>query len=260
MNTVVYDGSFEGLLTAIFEVYEYKLQDVAIYKEQSAHSSLFGTIHKVYTNTEKSRRVLQKITQQLTRSSCTQFYKTFLSELPGIENTLLRYVQYVLDGKTGAENDYGHADVLMVQQTSRKVDREKHRMKAFVRFELTGDGLYYAVVQPDFDVLVLISKHFKESYADQRWMIYDAKRKYGIYYDLEKVSPVEVQFNDHTGNKTGDHFMYDEREKLYQTLWQQYFSSVNIKARRNMKLHIQHMPKRYWKYLTEKHISLDDQE
>ncbi|RYZ23730.1 MAG: DUF4130 domain-containing protein, partial [Chitinophagaceae bacterium] len=45
---------------------------------------------------------------------------------------------------------------------------------------------------------------------------------------------------------------YDEAESIYQELWKQYFKSVNIAARKNTKLHIQHMPKRYWKYLPEK--------
>ncbi len=45
--------------------------------------------------------------------------------------------------------------------------------------------------------------------------------------------------------------IYDEKEALYQILWQQYFSSVNISARKNMKLHIRHMPRRYWKNLIE---------
>ena len=41
-------------------------------------------------------------------------------------------------------------------------------------------------------------------------------------------------------------------EKKYQTLWQRYFVKTGIPERKNMKLHIQWMPKRYWKYLTEK--------
>ncbi|WP_340696552.1 DUF4130 domain-containing protein [Flavobacterium gyeonganense] len=35
-------------------------------------------------------------------------------------------------------------------------------------------------------------------------------------------------------------------------MWRRYFSSVTIESRKNMKLHIQHMPKRYWKNLIEK--------
>jgi probable DNA metabolism protein len=62
-------------------------------------------------------------------------------------------VQYVISSKHGVENDYGNADVLMVQQVSKKVEREKHRMEAFVRFQLTKDGLYYALIQPDYNVL-----------------------------------------------------------------------------------------------------------
>jgi probable DNA metabolism protein len=100
-------------------------------------------------------------------------------------------------------------------------------------------------------VLPLLIAHFKNRYADQRWLIYDGKRKYGIYYDLHTVETIELSFNEDV--KHGNiQIIYDEQEPLYQSLWQQYFGSVNIKARKNTKLHIQHMPKRYWKYLPEK--------
>ena len=41
-------------------------------------------------------------------------------------------------------------------------------------------------------------------------------------------------------------------ETDYQELWKAYFKSVDIPERRNLKLHLQHVPKRYWKYLVEK--------
>jgi probable DNA metabolism protein len=123
-------------------------------------------------------------------------------------------------------------------QTAKKVRREKHRMEAFIRFQLTKDNLYYAICQPDFNVLPLIEKHFRTRYADQRWLIYDALRKYGIYYDLEKVERVEINFNEDTSNGHDISNIYDDNEELYQTLWQQYFKSVNIVARKNTRLHI----------------------
>ncbi len=83
-------------------------------------------------------------------------------------------------------------------------------------------------------------------------MIYDALRKYGIYYDLKKVERVEIKFNQDSNNGHDISNIYDDNEELYQMLWQQYFKSVNIVARKNTKLHIQHMPKRYWKFLIEK--------
>lgn len=252
MQLLVYDGSFEGWLTAVFDVYEYKYADVNIRTHGHAQPNAFGIVHTVYTDAAKAERVWKGLRQKISTGAASQVYKTFLSEIISIEDTLLRYVQYVFRSKTIVESDYSNTDVLMVQQTSRKVHREKHRMEAFVRFQLTSDKLYYSVVQPDFNVLPLIIKHFKTRYADQRWLIYDSRRRYGIYYDLNEVNTVSIDFNEHTSGGKDVSVIYDESEPMYQQLWQQYFSSVNIAARKNTKLHLRHMPKRYWKYLTEK--------
>ena len=83
-------------------------------------------------------------------------------------------------------------------------------------------------------------------------MIYDVHRRYGIYYDLESTEIIEMVFNEETENGKNIGDIMDEEKKMYQQLWQQYFNSVNIAARKNMKLHIRHMPKRYWRFLTEK--------
>jgi probable DNA metabolism protein len=45
---------------------------------------------------------------------------------------------------------------------------------------------------------------------------------------------------------------YSEDEGIYQNLWKNYFNSVNIASRKNTRLHVRHIPKRYWRHLTEK--------
>jgi len=252
MTTLVYDGSFKGWLTAVFEVYEYKLLDAGIQPAYSYQDELMHAKHEVVTDESKSARVWKTLSEKMTRQTLKRIYQTFLSEEPNIENIMLEFVRYAIRTRLSIENDFGNPSVLKIQQMSRKVHREKHRMEAFVRFQLTSDKLYYAIVQPDFNVLPLIQTHFKERYADQRWLIYDTQRKYGIYYDLEQVTEVKINFSE--DSTVPADAVYDEHESMYQQLWQQYFSSVNIKARKNTRLHIQHMPKRYWKYLTEKMI------
>lgn len=251
MTPVLYDGSFDGFLSAVFEVYDRKIKEANITAGAAANGSLFSNEIIIATNTEYSKRVWKGLEQKLSLRSRTDVYTTFLSEVKGIENVLLRFIQYVFSSKGFVENNYTNADVLLVKQTAAKVHRERHRMQAFVRFQRMKDDLYFASVQPDFNVLPLIAKHFKDRYADQRWLIYDAMRRYGIYYDLNEVSEVAFTFSEVTGGNNIS-VAYDESEALYQLLWKQYFSSVNIAARKNMKLHIQHMPKRYWKNLTEK--------
>src|ERR1700759_5807161 len=125
------------------------------------------------------------------------------------------------------------------------IGRERHRMEAFIRFQKLSDGTFYAGVEPDFNVLPLLIKHFRDRYADQKWIIYDLKRKYGIYYDLEKVEYMEVEFST-DGDKNKLTGIYFEDEQLYQHLWKNYFNSVNIPSRKNLKLHLRHIPKRYW--------------
>lgn len=251
MDVLVYDESFEGFLTAVFEVYEYKLPDVTIVKQSICNATIFGQQRSVVTDDAKAKRVWKGLHQHISKEAVTALYHTWLSEVDNVEQVLLQYMRYAFSKKESIETDFSHPAVLTVAQTIKKVHREKHRMEAFIRFQLTKDGLYYAVIEPDYNVIPLLSKHFKNRYADQRWLIYDTRRKYGIHYNLEEVSFVQLTFSE--GVKGNDiNTVYDEQEELYQSLWQQYFKSVNIKARKNIKLHIQHMPRRYWKYLVEK--------
>jgi len=124
-------------------------------------------------------------------------------------------------------------------------------MEAFIRFQLTKDGIFYCGIDPDFNVLPLILNHFKNRYADQQWIIYDLKRQYGLYYNLDEVEEITIELQEGT-IKNREQYQFSEQEDLYAKLWKDYFKSTNIVARKNTKLHIKHVPKRYWKYLTEK--------
>lgn len=251
MTVLQYDGSYAGLLTAIFEVYEHQFYDASIGQEGESYS-LFGNRRLVHTDTAKAERVLKKLEDRLSKNAIDQFYSYYLSGLPAIENSMLGYVRYVLASVKPVENDYSHRDVLTLQQTSRKVQREKHRMEGFVRFQLAKDGLHYSMIQPDFNVLPLISKHFEQRYANQCWLIYDVRRKYGLYYDERQVNEVQLSFEKVLHDETQLISIHDEDEELYQRIWQHYFSSVNSTARKNLSLHVRYMPGRYWQYLAEK--------
>lgn len=252
MQAVLYDGSWEGFLCAVFDVYEYKYTDAHICPEHSFNGHLFGATHQTRLEPAHSARVWKGLERILSKTACDAVYHTFLSGLDDMEANLLAYIRYAFARGGAMEDDFSHPAVIYLTQTARKVWREKHRMEAFVRFQKTADDLFYALVEPDYNVLPLISDHFRTRYADQRWMIYDARRRYGIYYDLHQVRQVEIHFDNTTQQGRDITQAYEASEPMYQVLWQQYFKSVNIGARKNTKLHVQHMPKRYWKHLTEK--------
>lgn len=127
-------------------------------------------------------------------------------------------------------------------------------MEAFIRFRHLADGIFYCGIEPDY-VLPLIMTHFKNRYTDQQWIIYDLTRHYGLFYNLKSVQEVQLGLKEEKQMNRPQEQMLTENESLYTTLWKNYFKSTNIAARKNTRLHVQHVPKRYWKYLTEK-ISL----
>ncbi|WP_312075470.1 TIGR03915 family putative DNA repair protein [Chryseobacterium sp.] len=251
MTTLLYDGSFDGLLTAIFEIFEYKYKDVQIVnREKFQQENMFAEIHEVITQNEKSERVLKKIEDNIGKSGIHELLKVFLSEEDDLEHLIFSAIkQSIQHPNENILQNYADNDILRISKISKSISRERHRMTAFVRFEKMQDGVFFAKIDPDFNVLPLIRNHFKNRYQDQKWMIYDLKRHYGILYNLENCDffyPEEKL----DLNKYQEKF-HDE-ENQYQKLWQRYFFKTNIKERKNTKLHLQHVPKRYWKYLTEK--------
>ncbi|PVX51078.1 putative DNA metabolism protein [Balneicella halophila] len=248
-----YNGNFDGFLAAIFDVYDLKLQDAIIRREDGEEvANLFA--QEIYSSYDekKAERVQLRLQKILGKRGLRELWMSFLGEEKGIEDTLLSVIRYALKTQKNVLGDYGHPDVLHLRDTLKKIGRESHRMKAFVRFKLGDDGIYYSLIEPDFDVLPLLEYHFKTRFADQRWLIYDLKRKYGIYYDLKEVQIVNISESESKNGLALREIRFDDDELHFQRLWKSYFTHTTIESRLNKKLHLQLLPRRYWKYLSEK--------
>lgn len=248
----VFDGSLEGLLCAVFERFERKPGTVSLIPEWLHQPDAFISGFKITNDKTKADRVWKGLQSRLSAEWLRKCYCCFLSERQDAYNALFEFCAYIFSEPPGAEKNYGNAHVLTVAQYAKKVEREKHRMEAFIRFQQTADHLFYCAIDPDFNVIPLIMKHFKDRYSDQKWVIYDLKRHYGIYYDLDTVEEIHISPEDRKAFEKPGKALLSGTETLYASLWKDYFNSTNIKARKNTRLHVQHVPKRYWKYLTEK--------
>lgn len=251
MTRLIYDGTFEGLLTAVYEVYDYKLTHVKLEKGEWLSSALFENVMQVVTDKVRAERVLTGLRQKLSASGIQRLYIAHMGELKNEDDALMGYIRHVFESGFNIEEDYANKYVMRVSEIVRMMRREKHRMEAFIRFKKLADGTFYAAVEPDFNVLPLLIRHFKNRYADQKWMIYDTRRNYGLYYDLHDTQFISLEFSEVKSHENVAAAFCDD-ETLYQDLWKNYFTSVNISARKNTKLHLRHIPKRYWKHLTEK--------
>lgn len=250
----IFDGTYHGFLCCVFVNFERKDTDVQLQVEgeDASQADLFAEHRLIFTDLVKAQRVQTGLNKILRKSKAMDFFRVFLSEDRKAWAASFNIICQLFSGQAQILENYGDAEVLYFAQTLKKVSRERHRMKAFVRFSKSSDGLFFAVVEPDFNVLPLIVPFFKNRYADQSWLIYDVKRKYGLLYDKKSVMEVQLSPEEKQALTTDAVISLDEKDAHFQTLWKRYYQSTNIEARRNMKLHLQYVPKRYWKYLVEK--------
>ena len=253
MQTWTYDGTFEGFLTLVFDCFEQKLFPDKIVRSSVLQSSLFPSDYISFTDEQRSKRVWAGLHKRISATSCQMLYYTYLSEIDDVESKILRYIKKVFESKVNNEYNFGDETVLLISKLSLKVSHEANRIRMFVRFQKTADNIYFASFDPQYNVLPLVIDHFESRFADQQWIIYDTRRNYGFYYNLDETC--EINFSENPVNKkngaiNAEAMAADEKE--FQDLWRNYFSNLCIKERINLKLHAKLLPRRYWKYLTEK--------
>ena len=245
----------DGLLTAVFDAFSLKEQPEQLLAKGDALPLFCDHTYSVTTDDEKARRVWTGLEKQLSHEAVRLISVSWLSELSELSTPLFQYVCKVFRQGDISKN-FADSDVLTVTNIARRVLHEQLRMKQFIRFQKAKDGTYLAVVSPDHNVLPIIIDHFQDRFNDQPWLIYDAKRHYGFYYDGQKVIRVtfedesSVPFNLANGKLNAEVLSYDDQ--LFQDLWRTYFKAICIKERINPRKQLQDMPRRYWKYMTEK--------
>ena len=247
----VTDGTFEGLLTAIFAAYRTKRKPDAIEPGGIGQLSLFEDRIDIQTDFDKADRTWRGLKRYLGSKKRRQLFEAHLSGSPGVETMIFQIVSdMVPDNKNRLESrqSAGPSSHLQVEKLARKVRQEAHRMKGFVRFQQTGKERYLALIAPQYDILPLVRKHFEARFADQQWIIYDTARNYGICHDTRDTRELRL---DSAALKAfpGD---AAPNEEICQCLWRRYYDAVNIPQRSNPKLHARMLPRRYWRYLPEK--------
>ncbi len=266
MLVYLFDNTLDGLLTAVFDSFFLHQQPEYLLTDGDQMPLFADEVHQVNTNSEKAERVWKGLEKHLSRDGLRMITISWLSEERTLNQPLFNFICKVfrLPALSGIERNASDPDVLEVRNTCRRVLHEQLRMKQFIRFQKAKDGTYLAVISPDHNVLPLVTDHFQQRFNDQPWLIYDAHRHYGYYYD-GTAAPIHITFEDEGAapfdltNGDLDADVLSKDDALFQQLWRTYFKAICIKERLNPKKQLSDMPRRYWKYMTEKKASPDDE-
>ena len=229
MTVFVYDKTFEGLLTAVFDAYSRRSFPDLLLAEGEPFPLFYDEAVTICTDDAKVDRVWKGLQKRLSAMALSVITVTWLSELPETDMLLFRYIRKAIDAPRTIELNFGDPDVLEVSKVWKKVTNERLRVIQFLRFQKAADGTFFAAVKPVYNVLPLTLPHLKDRFADR----FEEKEAHLL------------------SGLLGEELM-DADEKLFQQMWKTYFKSIAIKERLNPKLHRQHMPARFWKYMPEK--------
>ena len=259
MTTYVFDNTPDGLLTAVFDSFFLHQQPVTLLTEGEPLPLFADEPHHVVTDTEKAARVWKGLEKHLSKDGLRMITISWLSEELTLNQPLFNFICKVFRQPEvkGIEQNAADPDVLAVRNSCRRVLHEQLRMKQFIRFQKAKDDTYLAVASPDHNVLPLVVDHFQDRFNDQPWLIYDARRHYGYYYSGTD-DPVRITFENEAAvpfdlsNGKLDADTLSNDDALFQQLWRTYFKAICIRERINPKKQLSDMPRRYWKYMTEK--------
>lgn len=247
-----FDGSFDGLLTAVFDSFARKESPGLLLAPGGNLPLFYDQVHDVTADEEKSLRVWRKLCKVVSHGARSALTTAFLTDSPDFPLHALRFVSRAVTSEVRIENDFSDPSVLAVLKECRRVRGEAHRLLQFVRFQKASDGTYFSMIEPIFDVLPFAVSHFADRFSDQPFIIYDRLRDYGYHSDssgLHRLTIDPDSYHMQTGLLSDD--LMDPQERLFQDLWRTYVKSTAIMERLNPRKQRQDMPVRYWKYLTE---------
>ncbi|PKM93955.1 MAG: hypothetical protein CVU84_13685 [Firmicutes bacterium HGW-Firmicutes-1] len=239
----LHDGLFDGFLTCIYQHY-YGQKASGIFDVNMYTPCLFDEVIAIETDTEKARKVYDSIFAKLSEEVYWTVFYTFLSNNPNKDCYLLQYLITAFKMGQSICLLHSHDVTYPVKRLSKKVMGESHRFLGILRFSDVGNCLY-ARIEPENDILMLLSDHFVDRFKNERFIIHDIKRGKAIISNQGQWVITDFELNEK--------IIYGEKELLFQGLWKKYFQSIGIESRINPKLQQQFVPLKYRKHVVEFH-------
>ncbi len=241
------ENHIEGILTAIYDAFEYKNQmekyedNIAIEIGNEGNLSLFAREEVVITNSDKARKTVYAIQKKLGYSVYDTVFYALCHFAPDRASVVLGYLVRAFATGSCIREYMADRYVMRVLELSRKVANEQQRFFGFLRFRDMGDFLF-SELEPKCDMLPVLVEHFSDRYPNENFMIYDRTRQYALVHPaFGRSFFVSGQELDKIATLTQRTMDLDE----FELLWKQYFYCMAIEERKNERCQNNAIPKWY---------------
>jgi hypothetical protein len=260
----VYDGSFEGLLSAVFAATAAHDRSADIVCSGELQPRLGQDLIMVDTDLNHAARIRRTLLRTYGRYAYGTVYRAALLDGPDVPIIVHRFILMALarcnpcrscankatcthpcslPRSSTILDDLGNPVVCQLMKMARATVNEWDRMRQFIRFEHCEGDVWFGRCNPRASVVPLLMHHFTERFNDQKFVIYDEVHHLSGVWDGKHASLVMADGVEPPA-KSSD-------EAAMQTAWRTYWNHVWLQARYHPELQCQHMPKRLWRNLTE---------
>jgi len=236
-----YDGSFDGLLCCVFESYDKKELPLDIILPDTLQTTLFPA-KEIRTDSQKANRVLTSIPTKLGPQALDLVRHAFLTCCTQKELYILLFLRLGYRHGPSVMNMLTNDVVNTLVKAVKHLSNESHLLKGFVRFSIVNKALVAEIAPKNF-VLPLLTQHFCERYPEERFLIYDKTHSMALVYQPYQSTIVPIDALEIPEP--------DAEEESFRKLWQLFYDTIEVEGRHNPQCRMSHMPKRYWKYMTE---------
>jgi probable DNA metabolism protein len=237
----LYDGSFPGLMCALYESLHRNCLPEDVCSEDSAVLYLYPT-QRIITDEGQARSFQKWILEHCGSDVLTFVRHGFLSCLARREIRILRFLRLARERGPRVLDMLQHDDVLPLHRAVLHLRRESHLLKGFVHFSLR-QGVLVATIGPRNQVLPLLAEHFCTRFSAERFLIHDSTNNMVLMHDPPRTELLSV-----TGVELS---AKDQGEEDIEALWRLFYDTIAVSGRENPRLRMSLMPKRYWSFMTE---------
>lgn len=236
-----YDGSFDGLLCCVFESYGNHETPADILPEDCPLPLLLP-VKTVATDAERAKRVLRSIPVKMGRKALEFIRHSFLTCHPKKERLILQFMRLGYIHGSAVMDRLADESVHELFVAVNHLTHEAHLYQGFVRFS-EAQGVLTAQIEPKNIVLPLIARHFSERYPGERFLIYDKTHRMVLLHEDRSIQICGVDAYEPPNP--------GEEELKFRMLWRLFYDTIEIKERHNPHCRMSHMPKRFWRCMTE---------
>lgn len=239
----LYDGTLEGMFTAIFEAFFRKEEPVNIAALEHAQQSLLHSYVPITTKLSLAERVRDGIMSKLGNNNYERVKRVFLANDMEKGGVLLRYLMFTMQKGSRSCFYLANPAVAAFEEVHKQVSTEAHHFLQFVRFAQLERGVFYSQIEPRASIVPLIMDHFAARFNIQPFIIHDKSHRVAGVFDTERWWLVDAE-----GMQLPDN---SQAEDGFQALWQTFYDTIAIEERKNPTCQRGFMPKRFWGNMCE---------